>query len=134
MSETGHMARRLVVAGAFALGLGLGWAGATHRAIDESRARDGGGFAAVRGRIDAEEMRVLDLNAEQRQVFQAAREEAMARTDLVFARQRPEMDLIFQAFDQKVRPVLSPRQLAVFDRLERKLRQELPERPAGADD
>ena len=134
MSETGRVSRRLVVAGAFALGLGLGWAGASHRAIDESRARDGGGILAIRDRIDAEEMRLLDLSAEQRQVFQAARDEAMAKADLVFARLRPEMEILFQAFDQKVRPVLSPRQLAVYDRLEQKRRAEMPARPAGADD
>jgi len=134
MYKTGTASQRIALAVVFALGVGLGWAGATHRAIDESRVKDSGSFAAVRDRIDAEEMRMLDLSASQRQEFVAAREEAFRKTDQVFARLRPEMEIIFQQFDRKVRPILSPRQLAEYDRIEQKRRREMPNRPVGADD
>lgn len=134
MHKTGTASQRIALVVVFALGLGLGWAGATHRAIDESRAKDSGSIAAVRNRVDEEEMRMLDLSPSQRQEFLAAREEAFQRADQVFARLRPEMELIFQQFDQRVRPILSPRQLAEYDRIEQKRRREMPNRPVGADD
>ncbi len=133
MGKAGKASSGFVAAGVFALGLGLGWAGATHRAIDASRARDGGGFVAIRDQVDAEEMRLLDLGIEQRRVFQAAKDEMFLEADRIFARLRPEMELLLARFDKKVRPILSPRQLAVYDRLEQKRRQEMPQAPVAAD-
>ncbi|MEA4857301.1 MAG: hypothetical protein AAGU21_11725 [Solidesulfovibrio sp.] len=124
----------LGIAGIFALGLGLGWAGAAYRATHEMRARDVADFDAAHSRAEAEEMRLLDLDPGQRRTFLAAREEARREMFRVLGRSRPELDGILRRSDQKIRPVLSPRQLAIYDRLETALRRGLPERPAGADD
>ncbi|WP_428560984.1 MAG: hypothetical protein ACP59X_17880 [Solidesulfovibrio sp. DCME] len=124
----------LGIGGVFALGLGLGFAGATYRATHEMRARDVADFDAAHSRVEAEEMRLLDLDPGQRQVFLAAREQARQEMLRVLGRNRPELDGILRQSDRKIRPMLSPRQLAVYDRLESSLRRSLPERAAGADD
>lgn len=134
MAETSRVIRYSSLAVVFAVGLGLGWAGATHRAIDENRVRDGSGFDAVRSRLDAEEMRVLDLDEQQRQVFVAAREEVSQAVNRLLVRYRPELDLIMQQADEKIRPVLSPRQLAVYDRMEQSRRMQMPVNPDPEDD
>jgi hypothetical protein len=118
----------------FALGLGIGWAGATWRATHEMRDRDAAALDVSRERVDAEEMRLLDLDPEQRRRFQDARSEAFQEMQRVLGRSRPEIEGILRRSDEKIRPMLSPRQLAIYDRLEKSRRQGLPERPVGADD
>jgi Spy/CpxP family protein refolding chaperone len=118
----------------FALGLGIGWAGATYRAIDEARARDGSGFDETFKRLEMEEMRRLDLSETQRREFLAARDEAKQEIRRVLGRYRPEVDAIIHRADAKIRPTLSPRQLALYDNLEQERQEQMPVRPIGADD
>lgn len=129
MAETTVSARTGTVAIVFVLGLGLGWLGASHRAMEENRARDVAGFEAMRRRVDAEYMRRLDLSDEQRQLFVAVWDEAHRELDLAMGRMRPEFDGLLRRIDERVRPTLSPRQLAVYDRLEGERRAQLPPRP-----
>lgn len=117
----------------FVLGLGLGWLGASQRALVEIRARDSAGFEAMRKRVDDEYIRRLDLDGQQRQVFVSAWNDAHQEFDQVMGRMRPELDGVLQRIDARVRPTLSPRQLAVYDRLEGERRAQLPKRPAGND-
>jgi hypothetical protein len=134
MPERSGLRRSLGVAAVFVLGWGLGWAGATYRATHEMRARDAADFQTVLGRVEAEEMRLLDLDPEQRRMFLAERDWAHREMDRVLGRNRPEIEGILRQADQRIRPMLSPRQLALYDRLETTRRQILPERPIGADD
>ncbi|KHK01535.1 hypothetical protein NY78_3056 [Desulfovibrio sp. TomC] len=117
----------------FVLGLGLGWIGASQRALVEIRARDSAGFEAMRKRVDEEYIRRLDLDGQQRQVFVSAWNDAHQEFDQVMGRMRPELDSVLQRIDARVRPTLSPRQLAVYDRLEGERRAQLPSRPVGND-
>jgi hypothetical protein len=133
MAETSGQFRTGTLVIVFALGLGLGWVGASQRALVESRARDSAGFEAMRKRVDDEYMRRLDLDGQQRQVFASAWDDAHREFDLAMGRMRPELDGVLQRIDARVRPVLSPRQLAVYDRLESERRAQLPRRPVGSD-
>lgn len=134
MNERNGVWRTLGVAAVFVLGLGLGWAGATFRATHEMRARDAADFDVVRNRAEVEEMRLLDLDPEQRRIFVSVREQARQEMIRVLGRSRPEIDGILRQADQRIRPMLSPRQLALYDRLETARRQAMPDRPVGADD
>ena len=134
MTDPKIKAGSLALAVACLCGFGLGWAGASYKAIHEARARDQEPFEAMRLRIEAEEMRLLDLSPEQRQRYLAARDQACREMDRVLGRSRVELDGIMNASDARIRPMLSPSQLAVYDRLMRERRQGLPERPVGADD
>ncbi|WP_300156189.1 hypothetical protein [Solidesulfovibrio sp.] len=116
------------------LGLGIGWAAATWRATHEMRDRDAAALDVSRERVDAEEMRLLDLDPEQRRRFQETRNEVFLEMQRLIGRSRPEIEGILRRSDEKIRPMLSPRQLAIYDRLEKSRRQGLPERPVGADD
>ena len=134
MVESGRSSKYLSLAVVFALGIGLGWAGATHRAIDENRTRDGAGFEDVRKRLDEETMRLLDLSEEQRRVFLAAKQESLVAMNRLFGNFLPDVENILAQADQKIRPMLSPRQLAVYDRMEREHRNQLPGSPAAGRD
>jgi len=134
MAEQGKGTGRLVVLAVFVLGLGIGWAGAAQQAIRDNRLRDGADLMEIRRRLDEEFMRSLDLGAEQRARFVTAREAAFRQMDGLLARLRPEADLVFQQFDQDIRPILSPRQLAVYDRIELERRRQMPQRPEGGSD
>lgn len=129
MAETTVSARTGTVAIVFALGLGLGWLGASRQALLENRSRDMAGFEAIRQRMDAEYMRRLDLSDEQRRLFKAAVDDAHRELDLVMGGLRPKIDGLLQRIDERLRPTLSPRQLAVYDRLEGERRAQLPPRP-----
>lgn len=133
MVEASRQFRTGTVVIIFALGLGLGWMGASRRAMVESRARDSEGFEAMRQRVDEEYIRRLDLDGQQRQVFVSAWNDAHQELDLAMGRMRPVFDSVLQRIDARVRPTLSPRQLAVYDRLEAERRSQLPKRPAGND-
>ncbi len=134
MTERGKVSGRILASVVFALGLGIGWAGATHKALRDARARDAGNFEEMRRRLDEEFIRLLDLSPEQQARFAAARAVAVGKLDGLFARLRPEADLVFADFDREIRPLLSPRQLAVYDRIEQEHRRQLPQRPEGAGD
>ncbi|UJX42853.1 hypothetical protein K9F62_09330 [Desulfovibrio sp. JY] len=134
MTERTKTAQGLALIAACLLGVGLGWLGATYKAVHEGRARDNEPMDTLRARIEAEEMRLLDLNPSQRATFIAAREQAHREMAQVFGRNRPELEYIMRQSDARIRPMLSPRQLAVYDRLEQERRRGLPERPDGADD
>ncbi len=118
----------------FVVGMALGWGVAGLRAQRQRQALDAAGPEATRLRLEAEEMRQLDLTPAQRQVFQQAREAAHREVTRVLGRDRPEIEGILRRSDGHIRPVLSPRQLAVYDRMARERRGELPPRPIGADD
>ena len=118
----------------FALGLGLGWGGSSIWMTHALRDRDAADVEVARSRLEAEEMRLLDLDPGQRQRFLEAKREVYGEIRRVLARNRPEIEGILRQSDVKIRPMLSPRQLAVYDRLEARYRMSLPERPAGADD
>ena len=133
MVETSGHFRTGTVVIVFALGLGLGWIGASQRAMVESRARDSAGFEAMRKRVDDEYIRRLDLDSQQRQVFVSAWSDAHQEFDQAMGHMRPVLDGVLQRIDERVRPMLSPRQLAVYDRLEGERRAQLPPRPVGND-
>ena len=133
MAETATSWRTGTVAVVFILGLGLGWLGASHRAMVENRVRDVAGFEAMRQRVDAEYIRRLDLNEEQRQNFVAVWNQAHQEFEQTMSRMRPKLDGILQRIDERVRPTLSPRQLAVYDRLEGERRSQLPPRQADSE-
>jgi len=133
MADSGRASQRITLAVVFALGIGLGWAGATHHAINETRVRDASGFDDTRRRLDEEEMRLMDLTGEQRQQFLAARAELFVQMAQMFGRFRPETDFFLHQFDQKIRPILSPRQLAVYDRFEQGHRLQMPAFPGRED-
>ena len=78
-------------------------------------------------------MRRLDLSPEQRRVYLEAWESGRRDFDLALGRMRPEIDGALKRIDDRVRPILSPRQLALYDRLEAERRAHMPERPAGGD-
>lgn len=115
------------------VGIGLGWLLSSRQALLDRRASDGAGFEEVRQRFADESMRRLDLSPEQRRVYRDAWEDARREFDLALGRMRPEIDIVFQRIDDQVRPMLSPRQLAVYDRIEAERRAHMPQRPAGAD-
>ena len=115
------------------IGIGVGWLLSSRQALLDRRASDGAGFEEVRQRFADESMRRLDLNPEQRRVYIDAWEDARREFDLAMGRMRPEIDAVLSRIDDRVRPVLSPRQLAVYDRLEAERRALMPERPAGGD-
>ncbi|MHC1790157.1 hypothetical protein [Solidesulfovibrio sp.] len=121
------------VALVFVIGCALGWLGASHQAVREARARDSDSFEGLRRRIDEESMRRLDLSREQRQIFLNAWDAAHLEMDRTMGRLRPEIDSLLRRIDQRVRPVLNPRQLAVYDQIEAERRSGLPERPMGDD-
>lgn len=133
MVETRLSARGGTVALAFVLGIGLGWLGASRQAMLENRDRDIAGFDTLRQRLDAEYMRRLDLNEEQRRLFTAVWDEAHGELDLTMGKMRPDIDRLLRGVDARLRPALSPRQLAVYDRIETERRARLPERPVGSD-
>lgn len=130
--KTSHW-RTGAVAVVFVFGVGLGWLGASRQAMLENRARDVAGFEAMRQRVDAEYMRRLDLSEAQRKHFTAVWDEAHRELNLAMSRMRPEFDGLLQRIDERVRPTLSPRQLAVYDRLENERRSQLPPRPADSE-
>jgi Spy/CpxP family protein refolding chaperone len=134
MADRERMMRFIALAAACALAFGLGWAGATFRAVHEARARDQEPFAAQRSRIEAEEMRLLDLTPGQRQAFVAARDQAFAEANRILGRSRFELDGVMRKSDARIRPLLSPRQLAVYDQLQQERRRDLPERSGDTDD
>ncbi len=117
----------------FALGLATGWLGASIRAEYRLQALERGGPDAFRRHMDEELIRALDLTEEQKRAFLAAREEAHQEMLVVIGRSRPQAEAILRRADAKIRPLLSPRQLAVYDRIEQERRQHLPERPPGTD-
>ena len=117
----------------FIVGIGLGWLVSSRQALLDRRASDGAGFEDVRKRFADESMRRLDLSPEQRRVYLDAWEDARREFDLALGRMRPEIDGVFRRIDERVRPMLSPRQLAVYDRIEAERRAHMPERPAGGD-
>ncbi len=125
---------RMVAACLFASGIGLGWGGASLWATRVMRDRDAADVDVARSRLEAEEMRLLDLDLGQRQRFLEAKHEVYGEIRRVLAHSRPEIEGILRQGDAKIRPMLSPRQLAVYDRLEARYRLTLPERPTGADD
>ena len=133
MAEATPGWRSATVAVVFVLGVGLGWLGASRQAMLDNRARDVAGFEAMRQRVDAEYMRRLDLSEAQRKHFMAVWDEAHREMNLAMSRMRPEFDGLMQRIDERVRPILSPRQLAVYDRLESERRSQLPPRPADGD-
>jgi len=126
-------ARTGTLLGVFVLGLGLGWLGASRQAMLENRDRDIAGFEAMRQRVDAEYIRRLDLSEAQRQLFLAAWDDVRREMDLTMGRLRPDLDRLLRGVDERLRPALSPRQLAVYDRIETERRAQLPERPSGSD-
>ena len=115
------------------VGIGLGWLLSSRQALLDRRASDGAGFEHARQRFADESMRRLDLSPEQRRVYLDAWENGRRDFDLALGRMRPEIDIVFQRIDDQVRPMLSPRQLAVYDRIEAERRAHMPQRPAGAD-
>jgi len=115
------------------VGIGLGWLLSSRQALLDRRASDGAGFEEARKRFADESMRRLDLNPEQRRVYLEAWEKGRRDFDLALGRLRPEIDAVLSRIDDRVRPILSPRQLAVYDRLEAERRAHMPERPAGGD-
>ena len=96
MADRERTKRVMAVAAACVLAFGLGWAGATFRAVHEARARDQESFAAQRSRF--------------------------------------ELDDVMRKSDARIRPLLSPRQLAVYDQLQQERRRDLPERSGDTDD
>ena len=126
-------ARTGTLAAVFVLGLGLGWLGASRQAMLENRDRDIAGFEAMRQRVDAEYIRRLDLSEAQRQLFLAVWDDVRQEMDLTMGRLRPDMDRLLRSVDERLRPALSPRQLAVYDRIETERRAQLPQRPDGSD-
>ena len=117
----------------FIVGIGLGWLVSSRQALLDRRACDGAGFEDARQRIADESMRRLDLSPEQRRVYLDAWENGRRDFDLALGRVRPEIDGVLKRIDDRVRPILSPRQLAVYDRIEAERRAHMPERPAGGD-
>lgn len=115
------------------IGIGLGWLLSSRQALLERRASDGAGFEVARKRFAEESMRRLDLSPEQRRVYLDAWENGRRDFDLALGRMRPEIENVLSRIDARVRPILSPRQLAVYDRIEAERRDHMPERPAGAD-
>jgi hypothetical protein len=115
------------------VGIGLGWLVSSRQALLDRRAVDGAGMEEIRRRFADESMRRLDLSPEQRRVYLDAWEDARREFDLALGRMRPEIDGVFRRIDERVRPMLSPRQLAVYDRIEVERRAHMPERPAGGD-
>lgn len=115
------------------IGIGVGWLLSSRQALLDRRASDGAGFEEVRQRFADESMRRLDLNPEQRRVYLDAWENGRRDFDLALGRMRPDIDGVFKRIDDRVRPILSPRQLAVYDRIEAERRAHMPERPAGGD-
>lgn len=133
MANTWLTARAGTLAAVFLLGLGLGWLGASRQAMLENRDRDIAGFEAMRQRVDAEYIRRLDLSEAQRKLFLAVWDDVRREMDLTMGRLRPDMDRLLRSVDERLRPALSPRQLAVYDRIETERRAQLPERPSGSD-
>ncbi|HML54060.1 MAG TPA: hypothetical protein PKC79_08185 [Solidesulfovibrio magneticus] len=117
----------------FIVGMGLGWLVSSRQALLDRRASDGAGFEEVRQRFADESMRRLDLSPEQRRVYLEAWENGRRDFDLALGRMRPEIEGVLSRIDARVRPMLSPRQLAVYDRIEAERRAHMPERPAGGD-
>lgn len=117
----------------FIVGMGLGWLVSSRQALLDRRASDGAGFEEVRQRFADESMRRLDLSPEQRRVYLEAWENGRRDFDLALGRMRPEIEGVLSRIDARVRPILSPRQLAVYDRIEAERRAHMPERPAGGD-
>ncbi len=115
------------------VGIGAGWLLSSRQALLDRRASDGAGFEEVRQRFADESMRRLDLSPEQRRVYLDAWEDGRRDFDLALGRMRPEIDGVLSRIDARVRPILSPRQLAVYDRIEAERRAHMPERPAGGD-
>ena len=115
------------------VGIGLGWLLSSRQALLDRRASDGPGFEDERKRFADESMRRLDLSPEQRRVYLEAWENGRREFDLALGRMRPEIDAVLSRIDDRVRPTLSPRQLAVYDRIEAERRAHMPERPAGGD-
>ena len=115
------------------IGIGVGWLLSSRQALLDRRASDGAGFEEVRQRFADESMRRLDLNPEQRRVYLDAWENGRRDFDLALGRMRPEIDIVFQRIDDQVRPMLSPRQLTVYDRIEAERRAHMPQRPVGGD-
>lgn len=133
MAKKWLSARTGTLIGVFVLGLGLGWLGASRQAMLENRDRDIAGFEAMRQRVDAEYIRRLDLSEAQRTLFLAAWDDVRREMDLTMGRLRPDMDRLLRGLDERLRPALSPRQLAVYDRIETERRAQLPQRPRGSD-
>lgn len=121
------------LAAVLVVGIGLGWLFSSRQALMDRRASDGAGIEETRKRFVEESMRRLDLSPEQRRVYLDAFEIGRRDFDLAVGRMRPEIDGVFKRIDDRVRPILSPRQLAVYDRLEAERRAQMPERPAGVD-
>lgn len=117
----------------FIVGIGLGWLVSSRQALLDRRAVDGAGMEEIRRRVADESMRRLDLSPEQRRVYLDAWEDARRDFDLALGRMRPEIDGVLRRIDERVRPMLSPRQLAVYDRIEAERRAHMPQRPAGGD-
>lgn len=115
------------------VGIGLGWLLSSRQALLDRRANDGAGFEHARQRFADESMRRLDLSPEQRRVYLDAWENGRRDFDLALGRMRPEIDGVLKRIDDRVRPILSPRQLAVYDRIEAERRAHMPERPVGGD-
>lgn len=115
------------------VGIGLGWLVSSRQALLDRRAVDGAGVEEIRRRVADESMRRLDLSPEQRRVYLDAWEDARRDFDLALGRMRPEIDGVLRRIDERVRPMLSPRQLAVYDRIEAERRAHMPQRPAGGD-
>ena len=115
------------------VGIGLGWLVSSRQALLDRRAVDGAGMEEIRRRVADESMRRLDLSPEQRRVYLDAWEDARRDFDLALGRMRPEIDGVLRRIDERVRPMLSPRQLAVYDRIEAERRAHMPQRPAGGD-
>jgi hypothetical protein len=121
------------LAAVLVVGIGLGWLFSSRQALMDRRASDGAGFEEARKRFADESMRRLDLSPEQRRVYLEAWENGRREFDLALGRMRPEIDAVLSRIDDRVRPTLSPRQLAVYDRIEAERRAHMPERPAGGD-
>jgi len=121
------------LAAVLVVGIGLGWLFSSRQALMDRRASDGAGFEEARKRFADESMRRLDLSPEQRRVYLEAWENGRREFDLAMGRMRPEIDAVLSRIDDRVRPTLSPRQLAVYDRIEAERRAHMPERPAGGD-
>lgn len=133
MADKWLTARAGTLVAVFVLGLGLGWLGASRQAMLENRDRDIAGFEAMRQRVDAEYIRRLDLSEDQRKLFLAAWDDVRREMDVTMGRLRPDMDRLLRSVDDRLRPALSPRQLAVYDRIENERRAQLPQRPVGSD-
>jgi hypothetical protein len=115
------------------LGLAVGWLGGSRQALVENRARDGAGFEQMRQRLAEESMRRLDLSPEQRRIYIEAWEAGRREFELALGALRPTLDGVLRRIDDRVRPSLSPRQLAAYDRIEAERRAQMPERPVGSD-